>query len=134
MRLIFGEMKAVLLTKFLDYKKQSSIHCNNGTWLRTFQATILGLFEQIFSLKISAQGQNLEKMTRYPMKDIKSFVLILIFHCFQRLHFLVEISKGGRNYARGCVNILIFLMSSNIASTDLHVAKSTYTHNLKVES
>ena len=68
------------------------------------------------------------------MKDIKSFVLILIFHCFQRLHFLVEISKGGRNYARGCVKILIFLMSSNIASTDLHVAKSTYTHNLKVES
>ena len=73
-------------------------------------------------------------MTRYPIKDIKSFVLILIFHCFQRLHFLVEISKGGRNYARGCVKILIFLMSSNIASTDLHVAKSTYTHNLKVES
>ena len=73
-------------------------------------------------------------MTRYPMKDIKSFVLILIFHCFQRLHFLVEVSKGGRNYARGCVKILIFLMSSNIASTDLHVAKSTYTHNLKVES
>ena len=68
------------------------------------------------------------------MKDIKSFVLILIFHCFQRLHFLVEVSKGGRNYARGCVKILIFLMSSNIASTDLHVAKSTYTHNLKVES
>ena len=65
------------------------------------------------------------------MKDIKSFVLILIFHCFQRLHFLVEISKGGRNYARGCVKILIFLMSSNIASTDLHVAKSTYTNNLK---
>ena len=68
------------------------------------------------------------------MKDIKSFVLILIFHCFQRLHFLVDVSKGGRNYARGCVKILIFLMSSNIASTDLHVAKSTYTHNLKVES
>jgi len=78
-------------------------------------------------------GQNFEKMTRLPMEDTESFVLIRIWHSVQRLHFLVEILKGGgRNYARGCRKIAIFLVSSNIASTDLDVAKSTYTHNLHV--
>ena len=77
-------------------------------------------------------GQNFEKMTRLPMEDTESFVLKRIWHGVQRLHFLVEILKGGRNYARGCRKIAIFLVSSNIASTDLDVAKSTYTHNLNV--
>ena len=45
---------------------------------------------------------------------------------------VMEIQKV--TFGATCVKILIFLMYSNIASTDLHVAKSTYTHNLKVES
>ena len=77
-------------------------------------------------------GRNFEKMTRLPMEDTETFVLIHVWNSVQRLHFMVEILKGSRNYARGCRKIAIFLVSSNIASTDLDVAKSTYTHNLNV--
>ena len=66
MRLIFGEMKAVLLTKFLDYKKQSSIHYNNGTDYEPFRSQFLGLFEQILSLNISAHGSKFRKNDSVP--------------------------------------------------------------------
>ena len=49
-------------------------------------------------------------------------VLALSIHCFEILILLA--GHGGK--------IAIFLVSSNIASTDVDVAKSTYTHNLNV--